>query len=65
MLTSGYPDSYIEGHPRAAQIQHLRSLCDGLGMDALRAAQYIYQELHDKVSAPTRPAFEDFSYQTK
>lgn len=36
--------------PRAAQFQQLRSLCDGLNLDVVRAAQFIYQEMH--VSAP-------------
>ena len=31
---------------RAAQFEHLRSLCEGLNMDVKSAARYIYQEIH-------------------
>ena len=37
---------FPKDHPRAAQFQSLRSLCEGLHMDHLSAAQHIYQEMH-------------------
>ena len=39
-------------HPRAAPFEHLRSLCDGLNMDALSAARFIYKQLNSMYPAP-------------
>ena len=33
-------------HPRAAQMIHIRSLCEGLNMDPWSAARYMYDALH-------------------
>lgn len=37
---------FPKDHPQAATFQSLRSLCEGLHMDYLSAAQHIYQEMH-------------------
>ncbi len=38
--------SFQNDDPRAAQFELLRAICDGLNMDPLSAAQYIYQAFH-------------------
>lgn len=44
VLNNRYP--LPKAFPSAARFKELRSLCDGLNMDALSAAQYIYREIH-------------------
>lgn len=50
-------------HPRAAQFHELRSLCDGLNMDVVSAAQFIYQEMYRPVPAVTASSDVDFRVQ--
>lgn len=38
--------SFPQNDPRAAQFETLRSICEGLNMDPLSTAQYIYQQTH-------------------
>ena len=39
----------------AARFEEIRSLCDGLNMDALSAARFIYQQLHQhRATGPLR-----------
>ena len=40
-----------ENFKSAARFEELRSLCESLNIEGLRAARYIYQQLHQ----PTRP----------
>lgn len=47
--------------PRAARFQALRSLCDGLGLDRVRAAQYIYRGLRDPELLIDDQVWPDFS----
>ena len=50
-------------HPRAAQFHELRSLCDGLNMDVISAAQFIYQEMYRPVPTVTASSDVDFRVQ--
>ena len=50
VLQSHY--EFPKDHSRAAQFEHLRSLCDGLNMDALSAARFIYQQRNSMYPAP-------------
>ena len=47
--------------PRAARFQALRSLCDGLGLDRVSAAQYIYRGLRDPELLIDDQVWPDFS----
>ena len=44
VLNNRYP--LPKAFPSAARFEEIRSLCDGLNMDALSASQYIYREIH-------------------
>lgn len=52
MILSG-TFSFPQADPRAAQFDIQRSLCEGLNMDILSAAQHIYKALHSPTLRPS------------